>query len=58
MINVTFPDGAERAYESGVSAFDIARSISPSLAKLLSSSVTMRRMCSPKRCSRSGPAPR
>src|SRR5271167_5168606 len=33
MIHVTFPDGAERAYEPGVSGFDIARSISPSLAK-------------------------
>jgi threonyl-tRNA synthetase len=33
MIHVTFPDGAERAYESGLSGFDIARSISPSLAK-------------------------
>ena len=33
MIHVTFPDGAERAYESGVSGLDIAKSISPSLAK-------------------------
>ena len=33
MINVTFPDGAQRAYEPGVSGLDIARSISPSLAK-------------------------
>src|SRR5271163_4543859 len=33
MIHVTFPDGAERAYEPGVSGLDIARSISPSLAK-------------------------
>ena len=33
MINVTFPDGAQRAYEPGVTGFDIARSISPSLAK-------------------------
>jgi threonyl-tRNA synthetase len=33
MIHVTFPDGAERAFEPGVSALDIARSISPSLAK-------------------------
>src|SRR5271155_2703121 len=33
MIHVTFPDGAERAYEPGVSALDIAKSISPSLAK-------------------------
>ena len=33
MINVTFPDGARRAYEPGVTGFDIARSISPSLAK-------------------------
>ena len=33
MISVTFPDGASRAYEPGVSGFDIAKSISPSLAK-------------------------
>ena len=33
MIHVTFPDGAERAYEPGVSGLDIAKSISPSLAK-------------------------
>ena len=33
MIHVTFPDGAERGYEPGVSGLDIARSISPSLAK-------------------------
>ena len=33
MISVTFPDGASRAYEAGVSGLDIARSISPSLAK-------------------------
>ncbi len=33
MINVTFPDGASRAFEPGVSGLDIAKSISPSLAK-------------------------
>ncbi len=33
MIHVTFPDGAERPYEAGVSGLDIAKSISPSLAK-------------------------
>ncbi len=33
MIHVTFPDGAERAYEPGVSGLDIAKSIAPSLAK-------------------------
>ena len=33
MIHVTFPDGAERAYEPGVSGADVAKSISPSLAK-------------------------
>ena len=32
MINITFPDGSTRQYESGVSAFDIAQSISPKLA--------------------------
>src|SRR5436309_4097654 len=33
MINVTFPDGASRAFEPGASGLDIAKSISPSLAK-------------------------
>jgi threonyl-tRNA synthetase len=33
MINVTFPDGASRAFEAGLSGLDIAKSISPSLAK-------------------------
>ena len=33
MIHVTFPDGAQRAFEPGVSGLDIAKSISPSLAK-------------------------
>ncbi|MBB4196631.1 threonine--tRNA ligase [Rhodoblastus sphagnicola] len=30
---IAFPDGASRAYEAGVSGLDIAKSISPSLAK-------------------------
>ncbi|MGJ0394704.1 MAG: threonine--tRNA ligase [Methylocystis sp.] len=38
MIAVTFPDGASRQFEPGVSGVDIAKSISPSLAK---SSVAM-----------------
>ncbi len=33
MINITFPDGAVRQYESGVSPLDIARSISEGLAR-------------------------
>jgi threonyl-tRNA synthetase len=33
MISVTFPDGASRALEPGVNGFEIAKSISPSLAK-------------------------
>jgi threonyl-tRNA synthetase len=33
MIHVTFPDGAGRAFEPGLSGLDIAKSISPSLAK-------------------------
>jgi threonyl-tRNA synthetase len=32
MINVKFPDGSVRTYESGVSGYDIAMSISPRLA--------------------------
>src|SRR6516225_9411151 len=33
MIHVTFPDGAQRAFEPGVSGLEIAKSISPSLAR-------------------------
>ena len=33
MIHVTFPDGARREYAAGTSGFDIAKAISPSLAK-------------------------
>ncbi len=33
MINITLPDGSVRQYESGVSAYDVAMSISPGLAK-------------------------
>lgn len=33
MIHITFPDGAVREYEAGVSALDIARSISEGLAR-------------------------
>ncbi len=41
MINITFPDGSVRQYENGVSAFDIAQSISPKLAaEVLAATVT------------------
>ncbi len=33
MISVSFPDGASRNFEPGVSGLDVAKSISPSLAK-------------------------
>jgi len=33
MVSVSFPDGASRQFEAGVTGFDVARSISPSLAK-------------------------
>jgi threonyl-tRNA synthetase len=33
MVAVTFPDGASRQYEPGISGLEIAKSISPSLAK-------------------------
>jgi threonyl-tRNA synthetase len=40
MINIRFPDGAVRQYEAGVSALDIAKSISEGLArKVLAASV-------------------
>ncbi len=32
MINITFPDGSVRAFEKGVTGYEIARSISPRLA--------------------------
>lgn len=33
MIAIQFPDGAQRSYEAGVTGLDIAKAISPSLAK-------------------------
>ncbi|MEP7267447.1 MAG: threonine--tRNA ligase [Saprospiraceae bacterium] len=33
MINITFPDGAVRSYESGITALEIAKSISEGLAR-------------------------
>ncbi len=33
MINITFPDGSNKQYKSGITGFDIASLISPSLAK-------------------------
>ncbi|MCL2452592.1 MAG: threonine--tRNA ligase [Alphaproteobacteria bacterium] len=33
MISVTFPDGASRNFPTGIKGFDIAKSLSPSLAK-------------------------
>ena len=33
MIHLTFPDGARRDFEAGVTGVDIAKGISPSLAK-------------------------
>jgi len=40
MINITFPDGAVRQYENGISALDIAKSISEGLArKILAANV-------------------
>src|SRR6201992_2187002 len=40
MIKITFPDGAVREYESGVTALDVAKSISEGLArKVLAASV-------------------
>lgn len=40
MINIKFPDGAERSYENGISPFEIAKSISEGLArKVIAASV-------------------
>lgn len=40
MINITFPDGAVRSYEAGITGLDIAKSISEGLArKVLAASV-------------------
>ncbi|HHI88519.1 MAG TPA: TGS domain-containing protein, partial [Hellea balneolensis] len=33
MLTITFPDGAKREFEDGVSALDVAKSLSKSLAK-------------------------
>ena len=32
MINITFPDGSVKAFETGVTGYQIAESISPRLA--------------------------
>ena len=40
MIHITFPDGSVRAYEKGVTAYEIAQGISPRLAaEVLAASV-------------------
>jgi threonyl-tRNA synthetase len=36
MINITFPDGAVRQYEQGITAMDITKSISEGLARKVS----------------------
>jgi len=33
MVTLTFPDGARRDYPSGITGLDVAKGISPSLAK-------------------------
>ena len=33
MVNITFPDGSVRAYEQGITGYEIAKSISPRLAE-------------------------
>jgi len=33
MVTLTFPDGASRDYPNGITGLDIAKGISPSLAK-------------------------
>jgi len=44
MIKISFPDGAIREYEKGVTALDIARSISEGLArKVLDEKLTERK---------------
>ena len=39
MINITFPDGSVRAFEKGVTGYEIAKSISPRLAEVLAVAV-------------------
>ena len=40
MINITFPDGSVKPFESGITAYEIAQSISPRLAaEVLAASV-------------------
>ena len=43
MIKITLPDGAVREYDKGISAFDVAKSISEGLArKVLAANITGR----------------
>ena len=54
MINITFPDGSVRAYESGVTGYEIAQSISPRLAAevlAVPPAAVHPEACSPGRCS-------
>ena len=41
MIRITFPDNSVREYEKGVTSYDIAMSISPRLAKVMSIRVNL-----------------
>ncbi|MBO5193323.1 MAG: TGS domain-containing protein, partial [Bacteroidales bacterium] len=41
MIDITFPDGSVKSFEKGITAFEIAQSISPKLAaEILAATVT------------------
>ena len=42
MVALTFPDGARREYPPKTTGFDIAKSISPSLAKRIATARPMR----------------
>ena len=45
MINITFPDNSVRKYEKGITPYEIAKSISNSLAReVLSASLTMMKL--------------
>ena len=48
MITVTFPDGSKKEFESGVNALQIAKTISPSLAKVTVGAYINDKLCDAK----------
>ncbi len=48
MITITFPDGAKKEFEAGVNSLQVAKSISPGLAKVTVGAYTNGKLCDAK----------